>query len=286
MSNASKSLLIIAMFTISSLSFANCSNVIRFHILKKLKLDSHVRLFKRADKKHFKIKRKELQSTLMTFGSRRKQLALNRTEAFRVLKEFFKTKLVDRKFKKALKVFSFSIYDPKLISEWSEGLHKELVLETYIEGDTRQIENVNQNLSIPEQMVVDVLMHRSIEGGFGSNVEIYKELIYKRHLNRDFKKQKEFSYFKRLNVDDVNLIRMLQIDFLIFAMKKSKIDPVKVSEILIWIENTDSSIYLKRSNDYFIPSSNVWATNFDGYEKGLNNPDILNQILIEHFKIY
>lgn len=278
----------ITLVTLSCFSMLNatasCENVIRMHIIKKFKLDSHVSLFKRSDKRLFKERKRQLRQTLLSFGSKRKQMGANRTESYRKLGEFLRTRLVERKFKKALIVFKEAIYDPKQINEWADNLYHDLVLETYIEGSQEQVEAFNLDLKLSKDLAVDVLAHRSIEGGFDGKVEVLEGFLTETEFKDLLKKKRIFLDKSAQDSGHGSLTHMLQIDYLIFAMKKARLDPKMVSEVLEWVGSTQTSIYISRSQDHFNPIFDVWATNFDGLDNGLNNPEVLNKILSNYFQ--
>lgn len=264
---------------------ASCSNLLRLQVLKRMRLESQVKVFNKEDRKHFDRRKKELKEILFSYGSKRRQLKTNISEAFRMLKIFLKSKIVEKKFNKAIETITEAMYDPKLMHEWADQLYRELVLETYVEGTREQINALETNLELSHEIAANLLAFRSMEGGFDGQIAQVDSIMAYSFLSTLAMKRVFMTNSFEVN-NHGKLIHLLQTDYIIYALKKAKLDPKFASEIYAWIGNTKGSIYLERTGDSLTPQFSVWSTNFYSYDKALRNPEILAQIFQNYFRWY
>lgn len=265
-------------------SFADCSNVLRANILKKLKV-KQTYLFGNDAKSFVATKNLMLDLVIDWFGSKEFILENKRDVYDPQIKNAIKYGFAGYERAVVLKTIRDAINDPEFIKSWIKELYQDVIAEVYIEGTPEQISNFESNTSLSKEVILDVLLSRSKEGGFSAtkeSIEIIDEPLADFNFGALLRQKKLIQDKVFGDSDHGELIHIFHIDLMIQALKRKNINPARVIDFYQWMGESNEFI-AKDHGIYFDSLVTVWRGLFDSNSRDFTRPENLNPIIRSHF---
>lgn len=262
-------------------SFASCNNLLR-HIVNDRMGNVTNNLYGHETEQMYKKKSSVLKSAAALLGPKSlvysKKMGLQDISFRRVLTEG----LLRDDYTRALTVMREAMHDYQLMEEWARNLHQDIAVEVYTEGTHSDKAYYYLSQKIPKRTVLLVLLERLENIGFTYGAhEINKELKMEEFAQILIKKKLILdSYFGKSTHGD--LIHLLQLDLVSYALMKERINPKILVELYEWM-GKGIEIPLENSPEPFNSLEDAWYSLFDSFEADLTSPDIFNPILTAYF---
>lgn len=274
------SIFLLILLVCSKHSFANCNDILKLEISKRLGTNDF--LFSSEIQELFEIRDERLRSNFALYGSKFSMLTNKRSLSSKRLTKLLESKELDLKIKHILFLMRNNIHSKDKIQAWALHLYNDVVVEMYLAADFFDIAAFQMDGKIQEKYIIKVILERSKRGGFSgekeSLVSLEDELIDEDFLS--ILKSRKLIYdisFETFNHG--HLIHILQIDFLIYSLKKASLNTLLASEIYVWFGNNEKI----KVDGYEYSAINAWEALFDSFERDFSSPEKLNPILKEYF---
>lgn len=262
--------------------YANCSNMLRLEIKKKLG-EAHF-LFSSDFSNLITERSIEMQQELSNYGSDVKMIEKKTGLPTRQFKELIVSDAFEPHIKNLLITLFENVHNKDLVLEWAESLYKDAIVEMYLEKDATDIRRFEINGEINEELLISSLLQRSIEGGFRGKKEDIA-ILDDELLDKDFSQlmlDKKYIYDLGFISDNHgHLIHLFNLDFIIYSFKKNGIDPLNASTVYTWFGK--QQFYTETVAFRFRPLD-AWFVLFDSFENDFTSPERLNPILSNYFQ--
>lgn len=264
-----------------NISYANCANLLRLEVNKRMNVESYL-----FSIDHLKLTQKkviDLQKELSCYPKTKNHIDVETVQATRKFQEMLNNSSLELSILEVLKSYKTNINDKSFLLKWVQDLYMDIVVEIYLKGELQDQKRFEITDEIDEKYIIDVILERSKEGGFSGRTSSIRTLE-KEVDDDEFKKilfRKEYIYDKGFKlVNHGHLIHLFHIDFMIYSLKHSSLNPQRASEVYAWFGR--KNLYLSHSGFDFKPID-AWFILFDSYEGDFTSPEILNQILNNFF---
>lgn len=267
----------------SNYSHANCQELLQ-EIMKQKTGHFSSSIYGDSSDLFYKAKRQELVQELSILGTMEEMIESKFETKDLKLRKFIESRILETRKLKAIETMREAMHDTSLIVEWAEGLHRDIAVEIILSDSHRYISQYSISKKIPREFALKVLISRAKVGGFRGNSSLiikinsvlsdfdFLSILKSGRLLLD-------TAFKEL--DHGELIHLLQIDYMIYAIKRNHQDPNVVSEIYKWI-GENFKIDFENFGE-FRALEDVWANLFDGFSLDMTSPEVLNPILERYF---
>lgn len=270
-------ILILLIFLICNFAHANCLKLLELQITKQAPL-----LLGEPSNQFLSDKKEHLRFIL---EDETKELTLQKKRAIadRSLQKFINSKIANHKYQKIMNFLRDQLSDPIQIQEWAFDLYTDLLAQIYISKTPFEIDLITKEGRISEQMGVNVVQDRVRKAGF-EGVEVldytlqsseFAQVLLSRKLilDREFEMDRHGS-----------MIHLLQIDLIVYILKKHNMDIKLASEVYHWMGTRE---IIKLENDEIFDSlKDGWGALFDSTNNDITSPELFNPILRSYFKWY
>lgn len=260
-------------------SSANCLNLLKFNIKHK-ELIIYGSSFE-----NYLLDKKLLLEEMFEGASKELMLIKKKTKADKILVKFIESKKIDHPYQKILKFLRNSTVDTNSLMDWVLNLHHDMVVEIYLNGTSLERRLLEEENRIATAIATKVIIERTKVGGFQS--ENGSLVMLEHSLSSD-----EFSQIlmnKQLMYDKLfesekhgGMIHLLQMDYLVYILKKSHQNPLLASQIYQWMGERHK---FELDEDVVFDSlKNGWDPIFDSTESDTSSPEFLNPALNAFFR--
>lgn len=269
----------------NTLSFANCSNLLRLEVRKRLGLKQKL-LFGREAENYYAYKIDVLEKSLSSTNLTDPRFLDQRVTRELLIHNLVYSKGIEVDLSKILLILNKSINDPSLIREWASHLYKELIIETYIRDNSAQIRKLELDFNLSEFLLLKVVLDRLKIAGFSDNLNdlVVADRVLSSTEFANMLKDKKLFLDQYLNsFDHGNMIHILHVDFIVFLLKKHQLDPVLASRLYSWFGDLNS-INL-HNKEIFVPLIDGWESILDSFTGDFSEPEVLNSHLKKFFDL-
>lgn len=275
-------LVILILFKVGH-SKASCSNLLRLIVKDRLGTIKH-NLHGRNTIRMYKYKDQIISSLIHIIGSKDMTLLNKKSQSDNRLNYVLENRLIEAKKIDVLHEMINAANDPHLIMEWIKKLHQDIAVEIYLEGSYAERANYYIYQKTAKNIVLSVLENRLKKAGFIYGIEKINRTL----SSEDFS---EVLKSKKLILDSIfefevhgDLIHILQLDLMVYALKKQGINPSSMLAIYEWM-GKNAKISLNESVGTFSPLEDVWGAVFESFNVDYSNPRILNPVLEAYLDI-
>ena len=276
-------ILILFIFSFSSIAFGNCSNNLRMIVQKRLGYAPTV-LFPENKETFFSKKKDLLEIDLQRFGATRKEILENKLSPYsRKMMKAFENKVIEPEISGPLEIIWNGINTPSIVKNWIVNLSESAIFEIYLSNKYNVISKFEKDKKIPEEYVKKALLRRVKRGGFNNseeNIEYIQEDLSDPAFAKILKNRKLIIDIPFTYNPHGHYIHFFQIDLMIYILKSKGVGPSKVGEIYQWMGENKS--YQSPSLEEVGTVSSLiegWFTFFDSFESDFTQPERLNPII-------
>lgn len=226
----------------------------------------------------YKIKRMVFKKRISKFGHKNQIILSKHGDRQKLIQKVIDTKFYGYEISSALETVSNAINDPNIINEWIENLHQDILIETLIlkKSDIYQ-------LTLPYDVTIKVIISRARKVGFQGVITPTQTLRFD-----EFALALKSKYLILDNTfigkDHGELIHMLHVDLMIYAIQRANQDPRLSTLLYEWIgerhENEFEGIETR-----FDSLKVVWGGLFDSYQNDWTAPEKLNPLLVRYLNL-
>lgn len=276
------SLFILVLLFFANFCFANCTNLLKFEVDRRLAKDSF--LFGQKLTDHMEMKTSSLDRDFSKFPELIIMLENKSFLTSKKLKNILVGDVLAFQIKNSLLHLIQFFHSKPLLKEWIQDLYQDVLVEMYLSGDLLDLSRFQTFGTINQKYIMTVLLDRSKRGGFSGETDSIKALE-KEVAEDKFKKylmRKLYIYDSSFEFSNHgHLIHIFQIDLMIYALKKASIDPEMASYLYSWFGR--DKIYTSPLGIRFRPLD-AWTSLFDSFENDFTSPEKFSPILKDFFQ--
>lgn len=266
-------------------SSADCLNLLRLEVAKRLGIKKTYLFGERADQLQL-VRKQKLAQRLWSLGNEDFISEERKKDPrYLVIDLAISKDALPQNLKLPLSNLKEDVFDPAKVHEWAVDIYQDALVAIYLDKNLDNIISYDLFNEIPEKLFVQVILDRLSEAGFSRNMSDLAHLDSELGVLIFTQLLKE----KKLIIDDINdkskhgkLIHLLNVDFILYNLKQKGLAASSVIEFYQWM----GEVNLIDLGQYKLhPHFDVWEFFFDSTSSGLNSPEDLGPILKQYFNL-
>lgn len=267
-------------------SSANCSDLLRFQILKNLGSKNY--LFSREFSQRKDKKIKKFEAGMQRFEDLKEVIFHKTLQVDLNFVKAFDSGIIPVEFMDALFMLRVDVNSLKTYKDWLLELYNDVALQIYLSKDPVAIKQFEKEGAVSKNIIISVILERSKEGGFSGkeqDIEVIGDIIEDHEFSEILTNGKYIYDYYQQDSPHGDLIHMFNLDFMIFSLRKNN-DPVQLaSRIYKWMGYFIDIEYGENEEFQFNVLNDVWAHFFDSTDMSLTSPELLNGRFLKFFGI-